>query len=88
MTSTGYATHIIPLMHDYLRAHLELAFMQDNSGPHTLPEAQQEFGARGLMPMDWPPSSPDLNPIENIWHLMKQRIKNRRPCPRRTTELH
>jgi transposase len=24
--------------------------------------------------MDWPPRSPDLNPIEHIWSLIDQRI--------------
>ena len=24
-----------------------------------------------------PPESPDLNPIENIWRIIKQRLKNR-----------
>jgi transposase len=28
-----------------------------------------------------PPNSPDLNPIENVWRLMKQRIKARASCP-------
>ena len=28
---------------------------------------------------DRPPSSPDLNPIENVWRMIKQRIK---ACPR------
>ncbi len=87
MTSAGYATHIISVMHDYLHAYPELVFMQDNSSPHTGLEAQREFGARGLMPIYWPPSCPDLNPIENIWHLIKQCIKSRRPCPRHIAEL-
>ena len=30
--------------------------------------------------IDWPPSSPDLNPIEWIWRWMKQRLRGRRPC--------
>ena len=25
---------------------------------------------------DWPPSSPDFNVIENIWHLLKQHLKS------------
>jgi len=26
--------------------------------------------------MYWPPNSPDLNPIENIWNLLKRNIGN------------
>jgi hypothetical protein len=29
--------------------------------------------------INWPPSSPDLNPIENIWRVLKQRLRNRKP---------
>ncbi len=28
---------------------------------------------------DWPPNSPDLSPIENIWRIIKQRVKQHRP---------
>jgi hypothetical protein len=29
--------------------------------------------------IDWPPNSPDLNPIENLWRVIKQKLRNRKP---------
>lgn len=29
--------------------------------------------------MDWPPYSPDLSPIENLWALLKDKIHKLRP---------
>ena len=29
--------------------------------------------------MEWPANSPDLNPIENLWHLVKRNAEKRMP---------
>ena len=28
---------------------------------------------------EWPPNSPDLNPIENLWAILKDRVTERQP---------
>ena len=30
-------------------------------------------------PMIWPPNSPDLNPIEAMWNILKNRVADRHP---------
>lgn len=29
--------------------------------------------------MDWPAQSPDMNPIENLWHILAREVEKRRP---------
>ena len=48
--------------------------MQDNAPIHKAYIIRDQFASRGIDVMDQPPYSPDLNPIENLWALLKQEM--------------
>ncbi|KUJ14281.1 uncharacterized protein LY89DRAFT_564945, partial [Mollisia scopiformis] len=64
----------------------EYIFMEDGSKVHKgharLPRLQHNI--RGF---NWPPSSPDLNPIEKVWRWMKEELKNLDYVPKNKVDL-
>ena len=56
-----------------------IALWQDDGARYHTAKAVKKWQIEMLMErMDWPAQSPDLNPIEHIWALMKLRISKRR----------
>ena len=50
-------------------------FMQDNDPKHTSRVASQFFQENGINWWKTPAESPDCNPIENLWHEMKEFLR-------------
>ena len=50
-------------------------FMQDNDPKHTSRLAKNFMEDRGINWWQTPPESPDINPIENLWHELKEYIR-------------
>lgn len=62
-------------------------FMHDNAPSHTSTKTKKALAEIALPQMMHPANSPDLNPIENLWAVLKSRIQGRERHPNSIAEL-
>ncbi len=64
---------------DQLFKDADFIFQQDLAPAHTAKSSKSWLNNHGVGVLDWQENSPDLKPIENLWGIVKRKMRNKRP---------
>jgi transposase len=78
----------IPFYEQMVRKYGKDVVMQEDNAPwHTAKTIKKYLSNKKVRRMIWPPQSPDLNPIENLWKYIKDMISKEKHKVRTTAEM-
>ena len=65
----------------------DIYFQQDNDPKHTSNLATDWFWKKKVDKLEWPPNSPDMSIIENLWDYLDRKIRLRSPIPTNLNQM-
>ncbi len=80
-------TVLLPFIAQHHSGIDQFIFQQDDCGSHRAKSIKASMDAKQINRMDCPSQSPDLNPIENAWALLKRRLLDRSTHPTNADDL-
>ncbi|GFW73025.1 transposable element Tcb2 transposase [Trichonephila clavipes] len=89
LTTRRYRDEILrPIVVPYAAAiEDDFILMDDNCRP-TRDNLMEDFlFEEGIVRMEWPACSPDMNPIKHVWDALGRRVAGRQPSPQTLQEL-
>ena len=66
----------------------QVIFQQDNDPKHSSNLVKEYLKDQSYQILEWPAQSPDLNPIENMWALLKRRLNQYETATKGMNELY
>ncbi len=64
---------------DKLYGDADFIFQQDLAPAQTAKDTKSWFNDHGVTVLDWAENLPDLNPIDNLWSIVKRKMRDTRP---------